>query len=137
MDLLSGRGEVAAPMSRSTVELIDDLAAGQHGLVTRAQLLHAGLGAATVQYRVGTRRLRPVHRGVYRVGPPVALREREMAAVLACGSTSFVSHRSAAKLWEMLSGDHVAPVDITVRLRDRRVRPTIRVHRGPAPRRTR
>ena len=55
-------------------------AARQHGVVTRAQLLAAGIAPDTVRSRVRTRRLVPVHHGVYRVGPVVDPRAREMAA---------------------------------------------------------
>lgn len=80
-----------------------------------------------------TGRLRPVQRGTYRVGPLDAHHEREMAAVLACGPGSVLSHRSAATLWGLLPppGD-ATPVDVTVRARDRRRRPGVRLHRGPA-----
>jgi very-short-patch-repair endonuclease len=120
-------------MSRHAEELIDDLASRQQGLVARAQLLRAGLSAHTIKYRVRTRRLKPVHRGVYRVGPSIAPYEREMASVLACGPTAVVSHRSAASLWKMLPRSGVAPTDVTIHPRDRRVRSAIRIFRGPAP----
>jgi very-short-patch-repair endonuclease len=117
-------------MSRPAEELIAALAARQHGLVTRAQVLNAGLTADMLEYRVKAKRLRPVHSGVYRVGPLVTPASREMAAVLACGPGSVVSHRSAAALWQLLAhaGDH-APVDITVQGCDRGRRQGIRPHR--------
>ena len=44
--------------------------------------------------------LHPDHRGVYAVGhaelPPLG---REVAALLACGPSAVLSHRSAAALW--------------------------------------
>src|SRR4051794_29906621 len=62
------------------------IAASQHGVVTRAQLLSAGLSPAAIEHRLARKRLHPMYRGVYLVGhrlaPPFA---REMAAVLACG----------------------------------------------------
>lgn len=119
--------------SRRAEERIIELAARQHGLVTRTQLLGTGVGRNTVDYRVKTGRLRPVHRGVYRIGPLLAPHEREMAAVLACGPESVISHRSAAALWQLLpSGDGRASVHVLVPARDRHRRPGIVAHRGPA-----
>jgi hypothetical protein len=44
--------------------------------------------------------LHQIARGVYAVGWPQLAREgRWMAAVLACGDESVLSHRSAAALW--------------------------------------
>lgn len=119
-------------MARSVEERIEKLAARQHGLVTRAQLLRLGIGNGAVQYRRRTRRLRPVQRGVYRIGPLVSAHEREMAAVLACGPEAVVSHRSAAALWGLLAlRDDRAPVDVTVQTRGRRRRPGVLVHSSP------
>jgi Protein of unknown function (DUF559) len=52
-----------------------------------------------------------------------------MAAVLACGDCSVLSHRSAAALWELQDEAH-GPVDVTVRTRAGRSRPGIATHRG-------
>jgi very-short-patch-repair endonuclease len=78
------------------------LIAKQHGVVTRAQLLNAGLTARMVEVRRRTGRLHPVHRGVYAAGRP-GLDDRGlwMAAVLAAGPDAVLSHRSAAALWEL------------------------------------
>ena len=118
-------------MPFSVDALIEQIAAGQRGLVTRAQLLEHGVTSNAIAGRVQARRLRPVHRGVYRVGPVAAAHAREFAAVLACGAHAVLSHGSAARFWEMLpdSGD-AAPVEVTVRPEDRRRRPGIRVHRA-------
>ncbi len=78
------------------------IAARQHGVVSRAQLLSAGLPATAIDYRVRVGRLQLVHRGVYGVGHcPTSRPARAMAAVLACGSGAVLSHRSAAALWEI------------------------------------
>ena len=117
-------------MSQRPDDIIGALAAQQHGLVARRQLLEAGLTPNLVKMRVNRRRLHPVHRGVYLVGPAVAPYLAEMAAVLACGEGAVVSHRSAAALWELLPhpGPSV-PVDITIPVLDRGHRLGIQAHR--------
>lgn len=79
---------------------IQTIAARQHGVVTRAQLIASGLPRCVIEYRVKRQRLEPLHRGVYRTGPVRSEFEPEMAAVLACGATAVLSYSSAAVLWE-------------------------------------
>ena len=76
------------------------LAERQHGLVTRAQLLDAGLSRNGIEHRLGNGRLHAVFRGVYAVGHPRLTREgRWLAAVLACGEGAALSYLSAAAVW--------------------------------------
>jgi len=82
-------------------EAITTLAARQHGVVARTQLLAAGVSEDVVDRRVKANRLRRIHRGVYLVGPFRVPRAHEMAAVLACGGGALVSHASAAALLEL------------------------------------
>ncbi len=115
---------------RRADEVIAELAARQHGVVARRQLLAAGLSPGLIQARVAARRLLPVHRGVYQVGPLTPPRQKEMAAALVGGRGGVVSHRSAASLWEILPGrSNATRVDITVPGADRGRRPGIRPHR--------
>lgn len=107
-----------------------DIAAEQHGVVTRSQLLAAGASAKMIGLRLKRGRLRSMHRGVYLVAsvePPMA---RAMAACLACGPESLVSHRSAAELWGLVDpGSPGHPIAVTTTGPDRR--PSgIRVHRS-------
>jgi very-short-patch-repair endonuclease len=104
---------------------VADLAARQYGVVTIGQLATAGLGRPAVAHRVARGRLTPLHRGVYRVGPLAAAREREMAAILACGPTALLSHQSAAAVWG-LRPEYDGQIHVTARVRSR---PGIRVHR--------
>jgi very-short-patch-repair endonuclease len=79
-------------------EAISALAASQHGVVGRRQLIAAGIGAQAIKHRVGAGRLHPLYRGVYAVGHRVlSQRGRWMAATLA--TDGVLSHRSAAALW--------------------------------------
>jgi very-short-patch-repair endonuclease len=76
------------------------LAARQHGVLSRAQLVKLGLSEAAIATRVRTGRLHRVHRGVYAVGHPLLTGHgRFMAAVLACGKAAVLSHGSAALVW--------------------------------------
>ncbi|MFA4929412.1 MAG: type IV toxin-antitoxin system AbiEi family antitoxin domain-containing protein [Patulibacter sp.] len=66
---------------------VGDLAATQHGVVARRQLLALGLSGDAVDVRARRGWLRPVHRGVYAVGrEDLVDRGRWMAAVLASGA---------------------------------------------------
>lgn len=105
------------------------LAARQHGVVTRAQLLAAGAPAHAIDYRVEKGRLERLHSGVYRVGPLRAPHERNMAAVLACGATAVLSHRSAAAAWDLLPRPTDDPVAVSVRRGRPTPGPAVRVHR--------
>lgn len=106
------------------------IAGQQHGVVTTAQMRFLGLGTSAIAARARQGRLHRIHRGVYIVGhraaPPLA---PFAAAVLACGSTAAISHRSAASIWKLLPVSiellHVVlPMD-----GHRRSRPGIEVHR--------
>jgi very-short-patch-repair endonuclease len=73
------------------------LAARQHAVVSRRQLLAIGFGEDAIQHRLNVGRLHALHAGVYVVGHPLLLPySRYMAAVLACGAGAVSSHRSAA-----------------------------------------
>lgn len=75
-------------------EVIAGVAGRQHGVVARAQLVAAGIGARAIELRVGSGRLHPLYRGVYAVGHyVVSQRGRWMAATLATGGV--ISHRPA------------------------------------------
>jgi predicted transcriptional regulator of viral defense system len=86
--------------SRESDAGIAALAARQHGVVARRQLLSLGLRPSAIDRRLRLGRLHRLRPGVFAVGHPVVNREgRWMAAVLACGSEAVLSHRSAAALW--------------------------------------
>lgn len=110
--------------------LIGELAAAQHGVVARRQLVAPGASAHRVKSRVLSGRLRPIHRGVYQVGPVAGRFAREMAAALACGPDVVVSHRSAGAMWEMLpSAGSTVPVELTTCADNPIRRPGLVVHR--------
>jgi predicted transcriptional regulator of viral defense system len=89
------------------------LAAQQFGVISHDQLLSIGLDPAGIERRLCDGRLDAIHRGVYRIGgAELSQRGRWLAAVLAYGSGTLLSHRSAAALWglEKVRG---ALIDVT------------------------
>ena len=87
---------------RSPDAVIAVLAARQHGVVARRQLLALGVSADAIALRLAAERLCPIHRGVYAVGHPALTAEgRWLGAVLACGDGAALSHRAGAALWAM------------------------------------
>jgi very-short-patch-repair endonuclease len=111
--------------------VIAAFAVKQHGLVTRAQLLRAGVLPHLIEGRVRAGRVRPVHAGVYQVGSVVVPRAREAAALLSCDG-AVLSHRTAAALRTMVHEQQATDVvDLTVSpSRHYGRRPGIRTHRS-------
>ena len=111
--------------------VIAEHAARQHGVVSRRQLVDAGLGRGALEHRLRIGWLHRMHRGVFAVGhPPLTREARWMGAVLACGEGAGLSHACATALWEMrpYAGSWV---DVTIPTRDgRKPRDRIRLHRS-------
>ena len=100
-------------------EAVAELATRQGGVASRAQLVRLGLTEAAIDGRVKARRLHVLHPGVYAVGHrDVGDRGRMLAAVLACGEGTVLSHRSAAGLWG-LRHPYSGPVEVTTPTRRR------------------
>jgi predicted transcriptional regulator of viral defense system len=113
---------------RAVDSVIGALADRQHGVVSWAQLLDAGVGREAIQHRLERGRLRRLHRGVYTVGHAVLTPDgRRMAGVLAMGREAVLSHRAAAAHWGLRYFDGI---EITL-ARRREQRPGIRVHQLP------
>jgi very-short-patch-repair endonuclease len=106
------------------------LAASQHGVIARRQLLGLGLSDQSIKHRVTTGRLHRIERGIYAVGRPgLTHRGRWMAAVLGCGSGAALSHGSAAALWGI--GPALSCVEVTIPIASPRRRAGVRIHRRP------
>jgi predicted transcriptional regulator of viral defense system len=108
---------------------IAELAARQHGVVARGQLVALGLSEDAIERRLAAGRLHRLHRGVYAVGHTVLKVEgRWMAATLAADGV--LSHATAAAAWELrplgTGAIHVTVAGTAGRLR----RGGIRVHRS-------
>lgn len=83
-------------------------------MVSRRQLLAAGLSAGKIRHRLERGRLFSIRPGVYAVGTPdPGPLGHILGAVLASGERAVVSHRSAAVLWRLLEAK-AGPIDVTV-----------------------
>jgi very-short-patch-repair endonuclease len=105
------------------------LAARQHGVVSRAQLLALGFSKDAIRRRVERKHLLRLYRGVYAVGHlGLTVDSRRMAAVLACGRRALLSHRAAGALQALLPSS--PQFDVTVPGGGSRSRAGIVVHRS-------
>ncbi|HUF70662.1 MAG TPA: type IV toxin-antitoxin system AbiEi family antitoxin domain-containing protein [Longimicrobiales bacterium] len=109
--------------------LIDSIAAWQHGVVTRSQLLAAGVSADAVDRRLGKGRLRRIHRGVHRVGPVESPHAHAMAACLACGPAAAICHPTASGLWQLVDVRERSSLICVIDPVGNRDRPGIRIRR--------
>src|SRR4051794_35068902 len=101
----------------------------QHGVIAHRQLRRLGWTGAAFEHGIARGWLHPVFRGVYAVGrPDLTQRGFWMAATLACGDESGLSHRSAAALWKMQPPGRRGSLDVSVAGAERR-HAGIRVHR--------
>jgi very-short-patch-repair endonuclease len=122
------RGE---SLTRTADRIIAVLARKQHGVVARWQLLQQGITARQIELRLQSGRLHEIHRGVYLVGHAIPSPHAvEQGALLACGEKSVLSHRSAAKLWNLLSYPASAPAWVIVPPGRGAGRPRIKIKRA-------
>jgi hypothetical protein len=114
---------------RTAQRMARRLARRQHWTIARRQLEDLGFSDEAIKHRIRVGRLREVHRGVYAVDREDLTPEGHgMAAVLACGAGTVLSHESAAVLWGILrrwTGDIQVTVPVTRLPRH----PGIKVHR--------
>lgn len=93
---------------------VEEVAAAQHGVISRAQALAAGLGPARIRRLIDSGRWRQVAPSVYSFpGHPDTRERRLWIAHLHAGPHSVISHRSAVRLHRLgpIEGD---PVDLIV-----------------------
>jgi very-short-patch-repair endonuclease/predicted transcriptional regulator of viral defense system len=111
---------------------ISALAGRQHGVITASQLYSLGLSETQVRKQAMKGWLHRVRRGVYTIGRPRLGDEgRWMAAVLACGHGSVLSHQAAGELWGLRRRRKEPGADVTIpRTSGRRPRASISVHRA-------
>jgi predicted transcriptional regulator of viral defense system len=107
------------------------LATRQHGVVSVHQIGELGLSARGVRHRAEAGRLHRIHDSIYSLMPLTLLTRngRFMAAVLACGPSAALSHRSAAALHEIRRTDR-ANIDVTIPQRSPRKHARLDIHRS-------
>ena len=113
-------------------ETLVSLARRQHGVVSTAQLLHAGFDDRAIARLVAKGWLRRIHRGVYLVGALESDLTRPAAALLATGPDAALSHRTAAVLWELLPPRPGDPIQVTLLNANRRSRQGVEIYRANA-----
>src|SRR5215207_7255865 len=105
------------------------LASRQHGLVEWAQATRKGASEKTLRHSVRTGLLIRVRPAVYRIaGAPITREQTLLAACLAAGPGSAISHRSAANEWGLAEFPDIVEI-VTPRAQWPRLR-NVRVHRS-------
>jgi very-short-patch-repair endonuclease len=90
---------------RTVSRILAEIGGTQHGVVSRAELLDAGVAPWEIRDRLRSGALLIEYRGVYRVGHRAPSREaRYLAAVRACGPGAVLSGRAAAHLQGLIKG---------------------------------
>jgi very-short-patch-repair endonuclease/predicted transcriptional regulator of viral defense system len=120
---------------RTPPSAIAELATGQHGVVSVAQLVSLGLDRRAVTRLVASGRLHRLYRGVYAVGHAALSRAgRWLAATMASGEGAALGRRSAGLHWG-ISRHHPPLIEIVVP-RQRRAQKGIKLltSRGLQPR---
>jgi very-short-patch-repair endonuclease len=123
---------------RTVERRVAELARRSHGVVTRAELLRAGVTKAEIDGRLRAGSLIAVFRGVYRVGHRApSVEARYTAAVKAAGEGALLSGLSAGWLWGLVKG-RAPPPEVSARTERRlkgvRVRRVRRLGRGTVQR---
>jgi hypothetical protein len=100
---------------RAIDTVIDDFASRHHGVFPRSQALALGASIRQVEHRLASGQWIRVHEEVYGIaGAPGSLRRSLIAACFAVGPDAFVSHGSAASIWD-LPGGREDVVEVTTR----------------------
>jgi len=103
-----------AAKSRTVEKKLAELASRSHGVVTRQELLSAGLTRNEIASRIRHGGLIRVHRGVFRVGHVApSLEARYLAGVKACGEKSLLAGSAAAHLFGLLKRPPSLPEVLT------------------------
>jgi len=98
------------PKVRTVEQKLARIAGRNHGVVTRAELLRAGITADEIKRRLRIGALIRQHRGVYRVGHRApSVEARYLAGVRACGPGAALSGRAAAHLHGLVKGSPPPP----------------------------
>lgn len=103
-------------------------AAGQHGVITRAQLLDLGLSERSVDRMIRRGELERIFKGVYRfTAAPDGFRQKVRAVTLWGGGRAAASHRAAVVL-HRLSGVGSDVIEVTLEANSSPPAPWVLVH---------
>jgi Transcriptional regulator, AbiEi antitoxin len=117
-----------SPLGRTVEQELARIANAGHGVVTRAQLLRAGVTADEIRWRIRAGALLREHRGVYRVGHRAPSTEAcYLAAVLAAGEGAVLSGLAAAHLLGLVK--RAAPAPEVISRTERRIE-GVKTHRS-------
>jgi very-short-patch-repair endonuclease len=115
-------------LGRTVERELARISSRSHGVVTRVQLLGAGVTARQIEERLSNGTLIRVHRGVYRVGHRApSIDATYLAAVLAAGEGALLGVRAAAHLFALTKGE-APPAEVITRTQ-RRIE-GVRTHRS-------
>lgn len=115
------------PEHRAATKSVARIAAGQHGVVTRGQLVGAGLSQDQIKRWIKQGLLHRVHRGVFRLGHRApSVDAAYLAAVLACGQGARLCVHAAAHVYSIVKGQPPPPEVLAV---GERRHPGVIVHR--------
>ena len=118
-------------LSRTVAQVAGRIADSAHGVVTRRELLDAGVTRREIARRLRSGALRREYPGVYRVGHRApSVEARYLAAVKACGDGARLSRRAAAYLLGIVKGSPPPP-EVTAPT-ERRIK-GVRTHRERHP----
>ncbi len=102
----------------------------QHGVVARRQLVAAGMATSTIDGWIRAGHLHLIHRGTYALGHALLGREGKwMAAVLACGEGSVLSHGPSGQLFGFVDQRERFAIHVSLPDRSDRRIPGIVTHR--------
>jgi len=102
------------PQDRTAERKIAALAARSHGVVTRAELVGAGVTPAEIKQRLGTGALLRRFPSVFRVGHAApSLRADYLAAVRACGHGALLCGQAAAHVYGIVKTEPSQPEVLT------------------------
>jgi very-short-patch-repair endonuclease len=105
----------------------------EHGIVTRDELLGAGLSERQITRWLRTGRLIPVAHGVYRMaGSPATFESEVMGAIRVFDGDTYASHHTAARLWGIPIYGRERRIELTRPTDLSAQRSVARVHRSTA-----
>lgn len=104
-------------------------ARAQHGLITREQAMALGMSPRSIRTRLDRGSWGRVRPGVYEIGATQPTWEQAVAAAcLAAGDGAYASHRTAARLWGLVSRS--GPIELLTHNNRRLTLPGVIGHRS-------